>query len=171
MCNSNSLVASTGYGFSMRTALLEQVSMASTSKSTWSPISMTGFAKSVVLRLDYTSCHSWRIEVIRNLKLCAQHWSWQWYRWWTWGSDVRGVYSTSWDVNSCAEQLEFSSNYRGGCGCAKPVSAGHGKMGAGSRSPSNSYVTMELQWLMLLLLLVIDYWFPDRQGSLTRRIE
>ena len=75
MCNSNSLVSSTGYGFSMRIALLETVSMASTSRSTWSPISMTGFAKSVVLRLDYMNYHSWRIEDIQNLKIanCAHH--------------------------------------------------------------------------------------------------
>ena len=33
---------------------------------------MTGFAKSVVLRLDYTNYHSWRIEVIRNTN-CAHY--------------------------------------------------------------------------------------------------
>ena len=36
---------------------------------------MTGFAKSVILRLDYTNYHAWRMEVIRNLKIanCAHH--------------------------------------------------------------------------------------------------
>ena len=36
---------------------------------------MTGFAKSVVLRLDHTNFHSWRIEVIRNIKIanCAHN--------------------------------------------------------------------------------------------------
>ena len=36
---------------------------------------MTGFAKSVILRLDYTNYHSWRIEVVRNLKIanCAHY--------------------------------------------------------------------------------------------------
>ena len=36
---------------------------------------MTGFAKSVILRLDYTNYHSWRSEVVRNLKIanCAHH--------------------------------------------------------------------------------------------------
>ena len=36
---------------------------------------MTGFAKSVILRLDYTNYHLWRSEVVRNLKIanCAHH--------------------------------------------------------------------------------------------------
>ena len=36
---------------------------------------MTGFAKSVILRLDYTNYHAWRQEVVRNLKIanCSHH--------------------------------------------------------------------------------------------------
>ena len=36
---------------------------------------MTGFAKSVTLRLGYTNYHAWRIEVVRNLKIanCAHY--------------------------------------------------------------------------------------------------
>ena len=46
-----------------------------TSKATWSPVSMTEFAKSVKLKLDYSNWGAWKVQVVRALKVagCAQY--------------------------------------------------------------------------------------------------
>ena len=45
------------------------------SKMTWSPISKTGFAKSIKLRLHYTNHFAWRMELVRVLRIanCAHY--------------------------------------------------------------------------------------------------
>ena len=65
MCNSNSLVTSTGYGLSMQFVLLGYVGM----ESTGDLLSRSDILKLVLTKLDSTNWNAWKIEIMLALRL------------------------------------------------------------------------------------------------------